>query len=992
MHHISRLPTPIRAASSSSSMSVPPGNAAGAVANKPKSKGRGAAEKAEEQRVKREEKDAERSRKQAEKEQQRLQKLRDNNRKAAAKSFAKAEKAKGAAAKASAKAAAKAAAKFVKAKAKVSPTVRVQGGAEVRPRAANDWVGGSNAGTSGVTWVLPDGSRKRTTPELSSQATSQPGCFGEGDSALCGEEDEEAFKLEGSAAARASEALGGQSEVARDKAAWVAAQIGGGLQKKRVVGALKLLEEGNTVPFIARYRKELTGSMDEEVLRTVERVLQRADALESRRLAVALALHKQGALSEDLRTALLGASASEEVEDIWAPFKQKRQTRGQLAKARGLAPLASLLERLGGKRRFEAPATVAEEYINAGAGVATPAEALAGARDIIAEQRAQNAEVKQWARAKLERSAMLTSKRKSATADDGGHFKTYWNFSVWMPHAKPHQFLAIQRGEAAKALTVGFALDDAGDKFLDQLVAWAPRAADGNRGASSDAWAQEWRSAVTDAFKRLIKPSLEREWRRRLKEQAEDDAFNTYRQNLSTKFLTPPLRLHPDWGSDSANPVCAVLGIDPAYRTGCKLALIDATGQVLETSTVYPHAAWQGAPVDPSQAQAASQELARLVELGLGAKSVDEPPAKRRRLDGRLLCSVGNATASRETEAWLRLLLGAGNTFCAGSASRVGYCIVDEAGASVYSASPLARKEFPDMDVTLRGAVSIARRLQDPLAELVKIDPKSIGVGLYQHDVDQKRLAKELAAAVEDCVNAVGADLNTSSPSLLERVAGLSGPMAQAIVARRESQGPFTNRQQLLKVKGIGARVFQQAAGFLRIFDGEEPLDATSVHPESYTAARALGRCGGHGGDAALAGQLGVGAETLADIEVALVGAVDPRSGQPPPRIKAPGATAAVSASGALDAQEAGITVESLTIGMRLQGVVRNVVAFGAFVDVGIGHDGLLHVSQFKDTLRVNDRIDVSVAKAESAPGKGGGRGGRGGGKVRWRIGLSMCS
>lgn len=974
--------------------------------------GSSVSEKAEEKRIKTEQKEAERirerSRKLAEKEEQRAQKLRDKEVKAAvtkcaaakklrdqklnaaAKSIAKAEKAKCAAAKAALRAAAKAVAKSSKAKAKGFPNIKAKGTVKLAPRDADvcvkDAAVSSNASTSEITWTLPDGSRKRTAPASSSWADPQQGWVDEGDAGQC--DEDEALQLEGDAAARASQALGGQSAVARDKAKWIVDQIGDGLEKRNVKGALKLLEEGNTVPFIARYRKEHTGSMDEEVLRKVERVLQRADALESRRLSVALALHKQGALSEDLRSALLGASAAEEVEDIWAPFKQKRKTRGQLAMARGLAPLAALLERLGGKRSSEDPMAVAKEYVDPSAGVADAAEALAGARDIVAEQQAQNPEVKQWARSVLERSVTFTAKRRSATADEGGHFKTYWDFCVGMRNTKPHQFLAIQRGQTAKALTVGFALGEAGELFLAEFVAWAPLAKERNHGYASFGWPQTWRVAVTDSFKRLLVPSLEREWRRRLKERAEDDAFNSYRQNLSTKLLTPPLRLHPDWGSNS-NHVCAVLGIDPAYRTGCKLALIDATGQVLDTSTVYPHAC-HGAPVDPWQAKAASQELWRLIELGLGAAGGDEPPAKRRRLDGRLLCSVGNATASRETEAWLRLLLGAGNAFCAGATSRVGYCIVDEAGASVYSASPLAKKELPDMDVTLRGAVSIARRLQDPLAELVKIDPKSIGVGLYQHDVDQKRLAKELVAAVEDCVNAVGVDLNTSSPALLERVAGLSGSMAQAIVARREAEGPFTNRQQLLKIKGLGARVFQQAAGFLRVFDGEEPLDATPVHPESYVVARAL-----QVWPRAPVGELNVGAETLADIEAALAGAADPRSGQPPPRVKVPGVSEEVSPTGAIDAQEAGITVESLVPGMKLQGVVRNVVAFGCFVDVGVGHDGLLHVSQYGRALQVNDRIEVKVAKAESAPGKGagkgGGRGGGGGGaKLRWRIGLSM--
>lgn len=496
-------------------------------------------------------------------------------------------------------------------------------------------------------------------------------------------------------------------------------------------------------------------------------------------------------------------------------------------------------------------------------------------------------------------------------------------------------------------------------------------------------------------------------WRRQLRERAEDEAYETYRRNLRGKLLTPPLRLHPDWGDRAAEvpgwcgsstaPVVAVLGIDPAFRTGCKIAVIDRTGQLLATRTIYPHELRLGAAVPSQQRAYAIQGLHELLEIGLecaGADSGSGGGGPDGCACGRVVISVGNGTASRETEAWLRDLM---KTGCLSELGQVGYSIVDEAGASVYSASPLAAAEHPELDVSIRGAVSIARRLLDPLSELVKIDPKSIGVGLYQHDVDQKRLVKELKGGTEDCVNAVGVDLNTASPVLLEHVAGLTPTLAKAVVKHRTEHGVFATREGLLAVRGIGQRIFHQAAGFLRVHGGLEPLDALPVHPESYGAARGLRkRCGrqaerleANGGVAALAKELGVGAETLADIVAALAGGagLDIRAGQPPPRIKVPGAAAAAAGEGQpLDAQEAGLTLKELKPGMLLEGVVRNVVAFGAFVDVGLGHDGLLHVSAYPYkgfVPSVNDRIVVVVRQASRA-------GGEQGKKEKWRIGLSM--
>jgi len=646
------------------------------------------------------------------------------------------------------------------------------------------------------------------------------------------------------------------------------------------------------------------------------------------------------------------------------------------------------------------PAVAAARHVSEDAGVPGAKEALAGARDIVAERCAQRADVKQHARQALEAHAVFTARRRPG-ADEEGQYRTYWEFDTPVQRVRPHQFLAVQRGEAAKALTVGFAMpSQVATVFIEDLVVRVrtvatPQAAAARRTDVSSAWEAELRAAVADAYQRLIRPSLEREWRRRLKERAEDSAFDTYHRNLRAKLMLPPLRMHPVYGSASSGArVVAVLGIDPAYRTGCKLALINMTGQVLATRTVYPHPPYQGAQVPPRSAADAAAGLQQLFLQGLQAQ------AGGAGLSGYgqagLICSIGNGTASRETEAWLRQYLrttaAEGND--SSSPGPVAYTVVDEAGASVYSASPLAAKELPDLDVSMRGAVSIARRLLDPLSELVKIDPHSIGVGLYQHDVDQKRLARELKGCTEDCVNAVGVDLNTASPALLTHVAGLSASLAQAVVAHREAHGPFASRRDLLAVRGLGQRAFHQAAGFLRVFGSPEPLDALPVHPESYEAARALQQR--HGGRAegigavdikALAAELSVGAETLADIASALAGtAADPRSGQAPVRVKSALGQTTCSGEGAVDAQEAGLTVDMLRPGMRLEGVVRNVVAFGAFVDVGVGHDGLLHTSEYPPqanaTLGVNDRVEVSVLSLEQR--------GSAKGKDRWRIALSM--
>mmetsp|Transcript_25173 Transcript_25173/g.49317 ORF Transcript_25173/g.49317 Transcript_25173/m.49317 type:complete len:979 (-) Transcript_25173:91-3027(-) len=907
--------------------------------------------------------------------------------KAAAKEEAQVAKIAAKAKAQAAKLAAKAEAKAAKLAAKAAARPAAKSTARVVAKAAGK-AGGKSAfarvkiGTKAVAAV----GAKRKLSVTAALIKSRKKLQNDGDNL---DEDDDAA-IPADAAERVEQVLGGKSSIASDEAQWVASQTS--LLRWRVSGASILLRQGFTVPFIARYRKDSTGSMNEEELRTVERCLARADVLEARRVRVSLALWKQGALTDELRVALLGATVLEEIEDIWAPFKTKRKTRGQMARDRGLAPLAKMIEQ-GTK---DVPTQAAMRFVSEGTDVLCVKDAFAGARDIVAERWAHRTDVKQQARKALERHSMFEAKRRPGM-DQEGHFKTYWEFGKGVQQVKPYQFLAIQRGEAAKALSVSFGIPaQVTTRFLDDLVLKV-------RGpfrcaAFVDAWEAELRAALTDSLKRLIIPSLEREWRRRLKERSDDDSFDTFRRNLRSKLLLPPLRMHPQWGdADSSGAkfvserVAAVIGVDPAYRSGCKLALVTRTGRFLDSRTVYPN------PPHNSLTEA-RVALHDLIQQGLAHGTSTQET------ETRLVCSVGNGTASRETVAWIRQELGAFSKQFPKSIERphLGYCIVDEAGASVYSASALAAAELPGLDVTMRGAVSIARRLLDSLSELVKIDPQSIGVGLYQHDVDQKRLARELKGGTEDCVNAVGVDLNTASPTLLGHVAGLSASLAQAVVDHRENNGPFRNRDGLLRVKGLGPRAFQQAAGFVRVYGGSELLDTLPIHPESYEAARELQRrCGPRAEQVAangtydislLAQQLGLGLETLKDVAAALAGtAEDPRQRQPPVRVKAEGSSgmgfSASMAEGcvAIDAQEVGLTADTLTPGLLLEGVVRNVVAFGAFVDIGVGHDGLLHVSEYRGSTAipcVNDRIDVrvlSTARRTDARGK-----------ENWKISLSM--
>lgn len=700
-----------------------------------------------------------------------------------------------------------------------------------------------------------------------------------------------------------------------------------GLRESQVAGAVRLLDEGNTIPFIARYRKEVTGLLDEEQLRAVAARLDYLRNLESRKQTVLASIAEQGKLTEELQAAIEAAQTLQEVEDLYLPYKPKRRTRATVARERGLEPLADLIL---AQPETGDPQAVAAEYLSVD--VPDVEAALAGARDIVAEVVAETAAVRQLVRDRLQKEAVLRVECADESADPQRKYALYYDFRAPVRELQAHQVLAINRGEKEGVLRISFELDT--DRLVEEITALSGLQA-------SSPFAAELQAAVEDGFYRLIAPSVEREVRRLLTESADTAAIATFKENLRNLLLQPPLK-----GT-------TVLGIDPGYRTGCKVAICDPTGKVLDTGTIYPH--------EPQkQWEEAKATLRRWIETyNVGA------------------IAIGNGTASRETETLVAELLGEldGDT---------AYAIINEAGASVYSASRLARQELPDLDVSLRGAVSIARRLQDPLAELVKIDPKSIGVGLYQHDVDQKALAEALDAVVESVVNSVGVNVNTASPALLERVAGLTKRTAANIVAHRNEHGPFRSRQALLDVKGLGPKAFEQAAGFLRIPDGENPLDNTAIHPESYAVVEQLLAAYGETDITPdtlrrlpiaalkarvpeLAAQLGVGEPTLHDILDALAKpGRDPRDDLPPPILR-----------------RDVLSMDDLREGMVLQGTVRNVVAFGAFVDIGVKQDGLVHISEMADrfvrnpheVVRVGDVVKVRVLSVD---------------KERGRIALSM--
>ncbi len=711
---------------------------------------------------------------------------------------------------------------------------------------------------------------------------------------------------------------------------------------RQVANTVNLLDEGNTIPFIARYRKEVTGELDEEQIRNINDRLTYLRNLEARKAEVLKSIEEQGKLTPELAQAITEATKIQEVEDLYRPYKPKKRTRAMIAKERGLEPLADLIW----KQETESGSVeeLAASFVNPDLGVETAAEALAGARDIIAERVSDDPDYRKMLRQYFWESALITSEAKEAKDDQKkdaeraelDEYRMYADYKEPLSKIPPHRILALNRGEKEDALKVSVVADHevALDKLNRMIVT--------NR---KSIFTSDLEEAIADGYKRLLFPSLERELRNALTETAEEHAIKVFGLNLRNLILQAPVK------------DVRVMGIDPGYRTGCKVAVVDDTGKLLDTATIYPH---------PPQNEW-EEALAILGELV-------------RKHDVNLI-TIGNGTASRESEtlvAELIHLLGAKKT---------SYCIVSEAGASVYSASKLAKEEFPDLDVSMRGAVSIARRIQDPLAELVKIDPKSIGVGLYQHDVDQKQLSETLNGVVESCVNYVGVDLNTASPSLLQYVAGLQPAVAKNIVAFREENGKFTNRKQLLKVKRLGEQAFVQAAGFLKIADGEEPLDSTWVHPESYDAARRLLAKLGYATADILnkeklaeiklrlqqvdidktAAELGIGKPTLKDIiEAISKPGRDPREDMPKPIFR-----------------NDVLMMEDLKPGMVLTGTVRNVVDFGAFVDIGVKQDGLVHISELSDefvkdptaVVAVGDIVEVRVLEVDLA---------------RQRIALSM--
>ena len=687
--------------------------------------------------------------------------------------------------------------------------------------------------------------------------------------------------------------------------------------EKYVENVVQLLDEGNTIPFIARYRKELHGAMDDTTLRTLEERLQYLRNLDERRESVKKSIAEQGKLTDELAAAIDSAKTLAEVEDLYRPYKQKRRTRATAAREKGLEPLAALL--FAQERSCPRPEDAARDFLSPEKGVDTVADALQGASDIIAEQISDDAVIRKALRDLLGRQGQLVS---CAATEEDSVYRLYYDFTQSLSKLQGHQILAINRGEKENMLKVSVTLDR--DRALPLL-----RRAVVKPGSP----AMEFiKAAAEDAYDRLLFPSLEREERSRLTEQATEGAIDQFALNLKPLLMQPPVK-----GK-------VTMGLDPGYRMGCKVAVVDETGKVLDTTVVYP-------TYGARQEQEAIATLAKLI-------------AK----DGVENIAIGNGTASRETEQMAVKLIHQVNE----AGAHVSYMIVSEAGASVYSASKLAAEEFPQFDVNLRSAVSIARRLQDPLAELVKIDPKAIGVGQYQHDMPAKQLDEALGGVVEDCVNAVGVDINTASPSLLQRVAGLNGTTAKNVVAYREENGPFTSRAQIKKVPKLGPKAFQQCAGFLRVPESKSVLDNTAVHPESYDAAKALLELMGYTladvraekladlpqrlkayGEAKAAEAVGVGIPTLRDITSELLKpGRDVREELPQPILRT-------------DVME----MKDLKPGMVLSGTVRNVIDFGAFVDIGVHQDGLVHISQISnkfikhpsEVLSVGDVVKVVV-------------------------------
>ena len=690
-----------------------------------------------------------------------------------------------------------------------------------------------------------------------------------------------------------------------------------GIKLWQTESAVKLIDEGNTIPFISRYRKEATGSLNDEILRSLSERLAYLRGLEDKKTQVLGSIEEQGKLTEELKNQILAAETLVAVDDLYRPYRPKRRTRATMAKEKGLEGLADLIRLQLTKKPLEEEA---KAYLSEEKGVLTVEEAIAGAGDILAEAVSDEADYRAYIRKITFEEGQLCSEAKDEKAESV--YEMYYHYEEPVKKAAGHRILALNRGEAEKVLTVRIeAPEDRILRYLEKKILIH----------DNPYTTPVLKDVIADSWRRLIEPSIEREIRSELTEKAEDGAIRVFGKNLQQLLMQPPI----------AGQV--VLGWDPAFRTGCKLAVVDATGKVLDTTVIYPTA-------PQNKVAEAKAVLKKLIQKY-----------------GVTLISLGNGTASRESEQVIVDLIKE-------LPVPVKYVIVNEAGASVYSASKLATEEFPNFDVGQRSAASIARRLQDPLAELVKIDPKSIGVGQYQHDMNQKKLSEALTGVVEDCVNRVGVDLNTASASLLEYVSGISKTLAKNIVAYREENGRFRNRRQLLKVAKLGPKAFEQCAGFLRITGGDNPLDSTSVHPESYEGAeKLLASMGLSSADLArggvqglsrkvrdygrLAEQLGVGEPTLRDIvkELEKPGR-DPRDEMPRPILRT-------------DVLE----MKDLKPGMVLKGTVRNVIDFGAFVDIGVHQDGLVHISQMTDryikhpleAVSVGDVVDVKVLSVD---------------------------
>lgn len=687
------------------------------------------------------------------------------------------------------------------------------------------------------------------------------------------------------------------------------------IKASQVENTVKLLDEGNTVPFIARYRKEMTGSLDDQIIRQLSERLTALRNLEEKREQVKATIAEQGNLTDELAAKLDAAETQTEIDDLYRPFRPKRRTRASIAKEKGLQPLADMI---WGQKLIGTLADYAAAFIDSEKGVETAEDAIQGAKDILAEQISDDADLRKILREDTVKYGALLSKK---TKDEPSVYEMYYDYQEPLKKAAGHRILAVNRGEKEGFLSVKIEGEE--ERLLQRMERKLIR-------RNSDT-AELLREVIADSYKRLIAPSLEREIRNDLTEKAEESAIGVFRENLSQLLLQPPIS-----GK-------VVLALDPAYRTGCKIAVIDATGKPLETAVVYP------TPPQNKTAEAEKKLLGLIEKYGVD------------------LISIGNGTASRESELFVAEMLKK-------TKRKVQYIIANEAGASVYSASKLGAEEFPEYDVSLRSAVSIGRRIQDPLAELVKIDPKSIGVGQYQHDMNQKRLGEALGGVVEDCVNRVGVDLNTASPALLSYVAGINGTVAKNILKYREEHGKFSSRKELLKVPKLGPKAYEQCAGFLRLPESAMALDRTGVHPESYKAAESLlSLCGYTLEDVAAkkvsglakkikspektAEQLGIGVPTLEDImrELEKPGR-DPRDEAPAPVLRS-------------DV----LSMEDLKEGMVLTGTVRNVIDFGVFVDIGVHQDGLVHISQICDrfikhpleAVKLGDVVQVKVLSVD---------------------------